>query len=258
MNIRSVILIGTALIAVIITFIFVEPLPQDPGYHEFADSRSYWEIPNTFDVLSNIALAVAGLLGIIAAVKRLRSQKFNASIFQYLIFFGGVFLTGFGSLYYHLSPTNQTLIWDRLPITILSIGFFCSVVSEMVSPKAALVLVVPLLLIGIGSVLYWHYTEGLGRGDLRLYGVVQFLPLILIVLIFVMYKFPENYLPYISGVLIFYAFSRLTEFLDHQIYAALQIISGHTLKHLFAAAAACFILIMLRRRPDFIPSQNSF
>ena len=251
MNIRSLILIGTALIALIITFIFVEPLPQDPEYHKFADSRAYWEIPNTFDVLSNIALAVVGFLGIIAALKKLRNREFNVSIFQYLIFFSGVFLTGFGSLYYHLSPTNQTLIWDRLPITILSIGFFCSVVSEMVNPKASLVLVGPLLLIGIGSVYYWHYTESLGRGDLRLYGIIQFLPLVLIVLIFVMYKFPQNYMPYITGVLILYAFSRLAEVLDHQIYNSLQFISGHTLKHLFAAAASCFILIMLRQRPDF-------
>ena len=251
MNIRSGILTATALIAVIITFIFVEPLPQDPGYHKFADSRTYWKIPNTFDVLSNLALVIVGLLGVVAALKKLRDQKFNAPLFQYLIFFGGVFLTGFGSVYYHLSPTNQTLIWDRLPITILSFGFFCSVISEMVSPKASLILIGPLLLIGIGSVYYWNYTESLGRGDLRLYGIVQFLPLILTALIFVMYKFPKNYVPYIGGVLFFYALSRITEFLDHQIYDSLQFISGHTLKHLFAAAAACFILLMLWRRPDF-------
>jgi len=199
MNIKSVILIATALIAVIITFSFVEPQPQDPGYHKFADSRAYWGIPNTFDALSNIALAIVGLLGIIAALKRIRRQKFNAPIFQYLIFFGGVFLTGFGSLYYHLAPTNQTLIWDRLPITILTLGFFCSVISEMVSPKASLILVGPLLLIGIGSVFYWNYTEKLGHGDLRLNGIVQFLPLILIALIFLMYKLPGHYLPYIIG-----------------------------------------------------------
>jgi hypothetical protein len=63
-----------------------------------------------------------------------------------------------------------------------------------------------------------------------------------------MYKFPENYLPYFIGLLIFYALSRITEFLDQQIYDTLQFISGHTLKHLFAAAAACCILIMLKKR----------
>ncbi len=251
MNIRSLILIATALVAVIITFSFVESLPQDPDYHEFADQRTFWGIPNTLDSLSNIPLAIVGFFGILAALKVLKKIKFNAAVFQYLIFFMGVFLTGFGSLYYHLAPSNETLIWDRLPITILSIGFFCSVISEMVSPKASLILVGPLLLIGIGSVLYWNYAESLGRGDLRLYGIVQFLPLILIVLIFLMYKFPENYLSYIAGLLIFYTFSRLTEFFDQQIYDTLQFISGHTLKHLFASAAACCILMMLRRRPDF-------
>ena len=251
MNIRSVILITTALIATCITFGFVEPLPQDPGYHEFVDQRTFWGIPNTLDSLSNIPLAIVGFMGLVATLTVLRRIKFNASVFQYSVFFIGVFLTGFGSLYYHLAPSNETLIWDRLPITILTLGFFCSVIAEMVSPKASLSIVGPLLLIGIGSVFYWHYTESLGRGDLRLYGIVQFLPLILIVLIFLMYKLPENYLSYIIGLLIFYSLSRLTENLDHQIFTALQFISGHTFKHLFAAVAAFFIIIMLRRRKDF-------
>lgn len=211
---------------------------------------TFLDIPNALDVLSNVALVVVGFLGIITAGKRLRDNSFNAAVFQYLIFFSGVFLTGFGSFYYHLSPSNETLIWDRLPITILSIGFFCSVIAEMVSPKASLYLVGPLLLIGIGSVLYWNYTESLNCGDLRLYGVVQFLPLILIPLILLMYKLPENYLPFIIGLVFFYALSRLTEAFDHQIFETLRILSGHTLKHLFAAAAAFCIFIMMKNRED--------
>jgi hypothetical protein len=250
MDIKSLILIAIAVIAVIITFSFIAPISQDPGYHDFADKRTYWGVPNTLDVLSNIPLAIVGLMGIFATQKRLRNRKFNAAVFQYLIFFSGVFLTGIGSFYYHLSPSNETLIWDRLPITILTLGFFCSVISEMVSPKASLILVGPLLLIGIGSVLYWHYTESLSSGDLRLYGVVQFLPLILIPLILLMYKLPENYFPFIIGLVFFYALSRLTEVFDHQIFETLRILSGHTLKHIFAAAAAFCIFIMLINRKD--------
>lgn len=248
MRLKSLILITVAVIAVFITFSFVDPVPQDTGYHDFVDSRAFWGVSNVLDVLSNIPLAIVGLLGIITAGKRLRRDSFNASVFQYLIFFSGVFLTGFGSLYYHLSPSNDTLIWDRLPITILTLGFFCSVISEMVSPKGSLILVGPLLLIGIASVFYWNYTESLGQGDLRLYGIVQFLPLVLMALIFLMYRFPENYLTYIIGLMIFYVLSRVTEVLDHQIYETLHFVSGHTLKHLFAAAAVCCILIMLKKR----------
>jgi hypothetical protein len=152
MNIKTLILIMIAVIAVLITFGFVEPLSQDPGYHDFADQRTFWQIPNTFDVLSNIPLAIVGLLGIVTPGKRLRHKSFNASLFQYLIF--------------------------------------------------------------------------------------------------LMYKFPENYLPYLIGLMISYGLSRLTEFLDYQIYTKFQFISGHTLKHLFAAAAAFCICIMLINRED--------
>ena len=65
-----------------------------------------------------------------------------------------------------------------------------------------------------------------------------------------MYKFPENYLPYIIGLMIFYALSRLTEFLDHQIYETLHFISGHTLKHLFATVGTYCVLKMLQKRTN--------
>ena len=42
----------------------------------------------------------------------------------------------------------------------------------------ALFLFVPLVALGVGSVLHWHYTETLGRGDERLYALVQFFPMI--------------------------------------------------------------------------------
>ena len=38
------------------------------------------------------------------------------------MFFLGLFLTGFGSGYYHWEPTNDTLVLDRLPMTILFAG----------------------------------------------------------------------------------------------------------------------------------------
>jgi hypothetical protein len=65
-----------------------------------------------------------------------------------------------------------------------------------------------------------------------------------------MYKLPENYFPFIIGLVFFYALSRLTEVFDHQIFETLRILSGHTLKHIFAAAAAFCIFIMLINRKD--------
>ena len=38
----------------------------------------------------------------------------------------------------------------------------------------------PLLLAGLGSVVYWHWTELRGVGDLRPYAAVQFFPILTI------------------------------------------------------------------------------
>ncbi|MHC4458652.1 MAG: ceramidase domain-containing protein, partial [Planctomycetota bacterium] len=180
MNIKTVFIISTAMIAIIITFIFVGPIPQEPDYHRFADYKKILGIPNAFDVLSNAPFVIVGLWGMIFTASMLKKNRFDASTLHYLIFFMGVFLTGFGSSYYHYAPSNETLFWDRLPMTIAFMGFFCSVVSETVNPRASLVLILPLLVAGVGSVVYWDWSEVHGRGDLRMYGLVQFLPMILI------------------------------------------------------------------------------
>jgi hypothetical protein len=51
-------------------------------------------------------------------------------------FFAGVGLTAFGSAYYHLEPTNDRLLWDRLPMTVAFMGLFAAVLSERVRLRA--------------------------------------------------------------------------------------------------------------------------
>ena len=168
----------------------------------------------------------------------------------------GVFLTGFGSSYYHYYPSNDRLFWDRLPQTIAFMGFFCAVVSETVSPRVSLVLILPLLVAGAGSVVYWDWSEIHDRGDLRMYGLVQFLPVILIPLILLLYEKPANYLGYIIAAMFFYFISKIAELLDERIFQLWHIISGHTLKHLLATAAACCILEMLHIRAGGISTRG--
>jgi hypothetical protein len=45
-----------------------------------------------------------------------------------------------------------------------------------------------------------------------------------------------------------YAFAKVLELLDLQIFALGRIVSGHTLKHLAAAGSACLIVDMLKNR----------
>ena len=230
---------------------FLSPIPQDQSYHEFADSRNFFGVPNTFDVLSNLAFLLVGLTGIAFIGALLRQSPRNSILITYLVFFVGIFLTSFGSAYYHYDPNNNSLVWDRVPMTIAFMAFFCSVISELVNRKAGLVLLIPLLTVGVASVFYWDWTEKQGMGDLRMYGLVQYLPILLIPLMLCMYRSPRSYLRYIVLLICFYLASRIPEIYDGAIYElSNQALSGHTLKHLFAAAGLCFVIRMIHARKN--------
>lgn len=101
---------------------------------------------------------------------------------------------------------------------------------------------------GIMSVLYWYYTETIGRGDLRLYAVVQFLPLIIIPLI--LWLFPSIYTHrlYFLKAEAWYVLAKILEVVDERVYSLGGWVSGHTLKHVAIAIGWLFIIRMLHVR----------
>lgn len=166
---------------------------------------------------------------------------------NYFLFFAGVFLVGIGSAWYHWSPSNQSLVWDRLPMTIAFMAFFTAILGEYFSPKTGKSVLWPLLLAGIFSVLYWHATELSGHGDLRPYIVIQFLPMILIPAIMLTHQsaFRSNSL--VWGFMIAYIIAKITEYYDVEIYDLISI-SGHTLKHLISAGGVFLYYLALKKR----------
>lgn len=231
------------------------PIRQDPGYHRFADQRIIFGIPHFGDVLTNLPFVLVGALGIYQ-VLRLSGPapdgpfRENRERIPYAVLFAALALTGFGSGYYHWMPENATLFWDRLPLTFLFMSLFAIAIGERVSAALGRWLFIPLLCIGAGSMLVWRMGEGAGagEGDLRLYGMVQFYPMLAIPLILV--SFPPSYTHgvYFWGVGGFYAAAKLAELLDHQIYALNGLVTGHNLKHCLAAAGCWGLVMMLRRR----------
>lgn len=238
------ILIGLIFVSIIAVF-FVDPIPQDLAYHQFADTNNYWGISNSWNVLSNIPFMIAGIVGLIA-LGRLNSVAVAGNIKSVsLLFFIGLFLTGFGSGYYHLAPSNQTLIWDRLPMTIAFMAFFTFVISMHLSERIGRVLLCPLITVGIASVLYWAYTESIDAGDLRFYAVIQFLPMLLIPTIMLMFPATTYRTGYVWGVIAVYIAAKLGEQFDSQIYQLVGI-SGHSLKHIIAALSGLAFFYALR------------
>jgi hypothetical protein len=101
-----------------------------------------------------------------------------------------------------------------------------------------------LLLLGILSVVYWHFSELRGHGDLRPYGLVQFLPLALVPLITLLFRSPSSKARYIWGMLAAYVAAKGLEVFDERIFRAFDV-SGHTLKHLTAAAGVYFLVLAI-------------
>lgn len=253
-------------IAVLATVIvvFAQPaIPQPAAYHMMADDRSCIGLPNCLNVLSNLPFAIVGLLGLAATFGLFpsRSSPFSDpwERWPYAALFAGVALTTLGSGYYHLAPDNARLVWDRLPMAIGFMGILTALVGERVSLSLSRRLFIPLLALGATSVAYWYWTELRNMGDLRLYLLVQFGSLLLVVLLLVLYPARYAGTSYLVVGLAAYAIAKYFEVEDRNIFARGQIISGHTLKHLTAAAGVACLVAMLRSRgaAASLPERNS-
>lgn len=222
----------------------VPPIAQPLSFHQFADTRELWGIPNAANVLSNLPFLLIGCYGlrIVASAKVTRAVRMI-----YGMLFVGVLLTGLGSAYYHWRPNNDTLVWDRIPMTIVFMSFLSATITELVKPAFGYRLLLPLVAVGIGSVCWWHYTETLGRGDLRLYMWVQFYPMIAIPLLLWLYYEPKVklILPCLVWIVGWYIIAKLFERFDFQVYHFIGF-SGHSIKHLAAAISTWYFVRLFK------------
>jgi len=234
-----------AVVAVgVVAVMLTPPLRQDPAYHDFADRRAFLDIPYALNVLSNAGFLLVGAWSF-AAVARARLPRWERS--AGFLFALGLVLTGVGSAWYHLAPSNATLVWDRLPLAALFPLVFAVAIGDRVSPAAGRALFLPLAAAGVVSVVWWDATD-----DLRPYALVQFLPLALIPLMLALFPGQRPTRPLLIGVAI-YAGSKVFEAGDGVVFAVGGIVSGHTVKHLLAAIAAGFITRWLAPRdPTFV------
>ncbi len=239
---RSLLLVMIAASALALGFIlFVPPLPQDPGYHAFHAQCEWAGIPHAELVLTNIFFLCAAARGSAAIAAARRRGTGIPELLPWITATVGVFLTAFGSAWYHLAPSNETLVFDRLPMTIAFAGLTAGAIKECLGVKAALATLVVMLPLGIASVLAWHASELRGHGDLRFYGLIQFLPLLVLPLIFWMTRPRCTGLGAFLIALLCYVAAKVLEGLDAQLGHAL-LFSGHGWKHMLAAGAAATLL----------------
>jgi hypothetical protein len=228
--------------------------PQPLDYHAFADERTFFGIPNFLDVVSNGGFVVAGAAGLVATFGSRARFEAAGERWPYAVLFVGALLTGFGSAYYHLAPDNERLFWDRLPMTVAFMGLVASQLGDRISARIGLGLLAPLLLLGATSVIYWRATERVGAGNVVPYVVLQaYAVFVLLLASFTRSRYSLGHL--LFWVFGWYVLSKVLEALDHEIFAMGGIVSGHTLKHLAAAAAVFVVWRMLVRR-DVVPGPD--
>ena len=244
-------LVGAALVAGLLAAFSQPPIAQGPAYHAFADERVIGGVPNFWNVVTNLPFLLVGAFGLSRIARLLRPQLRR----EFVLFSTGVLLVAFGSSYYHLAPSNATLVWDRLPMTIGFMALFTLVVRDRLSESVGRRALWPLIAVGASSVLYWFSTELQGQGDLRAYLVVQFLPMLLIPLILLSGAGAGGLrASWIWATLAIYLVAKQAESYDRALYVLTGLLSGHSLKHLVAAGAVlCAVLAALRPASPSMP-----
>ena len=226
---------------------------QPAGYHAFADRRMLWGVVNGGDVLSNAAFAIAGLWGlwrVHRAGDRVRRESVALGLFALALV-----MTAAGSAHYHLAPDNARLLWDRLPIAFACGALLAAAYIRTHDTGLTITLPLGMVALGAATVLWWRFTESRAVGDLRAYLMLQGAPLVLVPLWQWIARSPAAERAWFAAAIALYVLAKWAELQDRALFEALGVVSGHTLKHLLAAAAsACIVASFTTRRPPGLTS----
>lgn len=233
---KKILLVSILAISFIGLF-FITPFGQRQSYHQFADQRMLLGIPNFMDVATNLFFLLAGAIGLIHCF-------IKKEMLSWKIFFVGVSLVFLGSSYYHLNPTDWTLMWDRLPMTIAFMGLFTALISEYIDKKLETWLLIIFLPLGMASVIYWYLMN-----DLRFYYWIQFAPMLTLPLVLILFKSKYSHNYFLLLALLSYIFAKVVEHQDLAIYNLTNhLISGHSTKHILASLSVFLAFWMLKIR----------
>jgi hypothetical protein len=239
---ESICLVG--LLVTIALPVLLPAMRQPAAYHAFADARSLGAIPNAWNVLSNLAFVVAGL-AMLLGLRRPSAKHFNRATQNALFVTAiGLVFTAAGSAYYHAMPGDDPLLWDRVPMTIAFAGIVGAALAQRVTQRAGTCAAIALTLFGPASLIYWRMS-----GNLMPYIVLQGGVMAGLLLLVLLTRARDDPLPW-WWVIVWYGVAKIAELFDGGIFnASGGLVSGHTLKHLFAAMATAGLAYPLWRSP---------
>lgn len=235
--------LALALLAVLFVALAVlAPIAQPQQYHRLADMRPLllgtFVLPNAADVLTSLPFTLVGGAGLLLCRRAPPAQRTPLATF-----FAGLMLTGAGSAWYHLAPTDASLMWDRLPMTVAFAGAVGAVAAERLGAASGARWLAGWLLLGLASIAVWRLA-----GDLRLYGVAQYGGLALL-LLWMRLPAANGALRLPWGVLLAaYAVAKGFEVFDRELWVLTDgLVAGHAVKHVVTALGVVPLLWALRK-----------
>lgn len=236
---------AVALICFVVLMIVTPAIPQSQDYHNFADQRTFFGIPNALNVISNFPFLIIGFIGLVLCHHgNYFKLSLQGELWGWTCFYVGVAAVGIGSSYYHLKPDDASLVWDRLPMTVAFTSIIAIFIIERIDERKGMISIIPLVLAGVISIVYWRFFD-----DLRPYALIQFVPCIAIPLMAILLPPMYTHSTYWLWAAGFYLLAKVLEATDDVVYKwTHHIVSGHTLKHLFAAMVPVFLTFMLAKR----------
>jgi len=243
---KLALIVSLFLVCLLIT-VFSPPVTQAPDYHYFVDQHSFMGLPNVLNVLSNIPLLVLGLTGLFMTMKQGKGIGRLANTEAYSALFFAIIMLAVGSSFYHLWPSNHTLLWDRLPMALGCMSLLSVMVGEFVANKLGKLMLYPALALGASSVLYWYHTETQGMGDLRSYLLVLAYPLLIMPIMLLFFNSPNKHQKAYWWLLGAFVVAKICQHYDQQIYDLVGVLSGHTLKHLISCLGIAMFIKHISR-----------
>lgn len=235
---------AAVIVAATTAMLWYGPIAQLPDYHQFADNTTRFGVPHFADVISNIGFALVAVAGWIGLAGGGDPSRLGGGWPGYRLFLVSLFLTAFGSAWYHLAPDNARLVWDRIPIALACAGLLAGVWGDARGRDSG-GLTNGLAAFAIFSVVWWYGTDLAGIGDLRPYLLLQTAPIVLVPLWQWIHDSERADRVSFGIALLLYVAAKFAELYDHEIGAALGTLTGHTLKHLLATGAAALIAARL-------------
>ena len=227
-------LLAIVALAVIAIVWVTGSITRGPEFHHYADQRTWLGVPHVGDVLSNLAF-------LIVAVRAASWSGVRGATGVCI----GVGAIGIGSGAYHIAPSDTLLALDWAPIAVTLSLLSAAVIRDRGGERAGRIALVIAPAVAIGAVSWWLATGGTHGGNMAPYVAVQATGVVLPPLLALVAPGEVRVRWLLAGVVGF-LLARYAAANDRAVLEAIGC-SGHSLKHLLAAAAAGCALRALRR-----------